>query len=429
MVFLNKEEVIQCLKGVYTDQYPEIVEPIISKVNDAKFLTLSKIFSLRPVIYYTKWVKKPNELVLFDKFFNKLKNLKGKTKVRSFPEGSVVLYRVVNGSQAYGTATETSDIDIKGVFLCDPREKMVRNVPDTISINKDENYYEFSYYVELLIKGDVIALEMLFAPKECQIDVNPIFKQLLENRNLFLTKNLYYKLYGFAMKQFKKSNNYNKMVNWDDERVRRKNPSEFCNFISSISSKPVSFIKFLAENKINVDEISLVKNEGFINVFKVYLHPSGGWFSDNSNELKVSSVPKEAELLGLLHFNHPEYSKHCLEYKNYQTWLKERNNERYINNKGHEQNYDSKNVQHTVRLLISALRLPKDLDFNIDMSEHRGYLLSIKRGELNLADVLTEWDLKTKNLSELYQESDLLDGIDFEKVKKIQRNIIYGFVK
>src|SRR5690606_11683823 len=80
-----------------------------------------------------------------------------------------------------------------------------------------------------------------------------------------------------------------------------------------------------------------------------------GVASDNSNSLRTSSVPKyiKAEP-GVLYFNKSEYMKHCADYKSYETWLKERNTQRYVDSQAHGQKIDGKNLLHTVRLLETA---------------------------------------------------------------------------
>ena len=66
-------------------------------------------------------------------------------------------------------------------------------------------------------------------------------------------------------------------------------------------------------------------------------------------------------------YNESGYTKHCVDYKNYQTWLKERNPIRFESNLNH--NYDAKNVSHMVRLIHMGLELHK-MEVHLMLKEH-----------------------------------------------------------
>ncbi len=81
------------------------------------------------------------------------------------------------GSHLYGTATEKSDLDIKGIFIPEARDILLQQIPPVISLSRtklhgenntandvDYELYSPEKYLFLLAKGQSIALEMLFAP-------------------------------------------------------------------------------------------------------------------------------------------------------------------------------------------------------------------------------------------------------------------------
>jgi len=53
-------------------------------------------------------------------------------------------------------------------------------------------------------------------------------------------------------------------------------------------------------------------------------------------------------------YNDNEYQKAMIDWKNYWTWIKERNPNRWIAQEKGEINYDTKNMQHCIRLLLST---------------------------------------------------------------------------
>lgn len=109
------------------------------------------------------------------------------------------------GSHLYGTATENSDTDIKGIFLPSKEQCFLNRIPKSITYNSksgtdnkntsddvDIELYSLHYYLELLKKGDTGALDILHAwsNDEAIIQHSGIFLELYDNRKDFYTTNL-----------------------------------------------------------------------------------------------------------------------------------------------------------------------------------------------------------------------------------------------
>jgi hypothetical protein len=90
-------------------------------------------------------------------------------------------------------------------------------------------------------------------------------------------------------------------------------------------------------------------------------------------------VPKGTEPVALLSFNKDAYSMHCRDYKEYQEWLENRNEERYENTIAHGKNYDAKNMMHTIRLLETALDILEQGVLQV-RRPNRAQLLEIRKG-------------------------------------------------
>jgi len=112
------------------------------------------------------------------------------------------------GSHLYGTNTPNSDLDFKGIYLPTAREIVLGTYKKTISTSRDKSTYErntkddvdteiFSLdrYLELLMEGQTVALDMLFAPSsfysENSTDQGIKIMQAIHNRRgLLLTRNV-----------------------------------------------------------------------------------------------------------------------------------------------------------------------------------------------------------------------------------------------
>ena len=115
-----------------------------------------------------------------------------------------ILFKSLAGSYLYGTNSDSSDKDYKGVFLPDFGDLILAKAPKhyTLSTGKsgernssediDETYYSLHYFLELAAKGDTNAIDLLFAytNKNAVIQTSEIWNSLIKNIDKILTKNV-----------------------------------------------------------------------------------------------------------------------------------------------------------------------------------------------------------------------------------------------
>ena len=145
-----------------------------------------------------------NQLVMLAKF--KEGELAGSNQLRNDNLFDRAILRVVIGSRAYGLDDENSDIDYRGVFLpTASRHWSLAGVPEQIECHEtQEVYWELQKFVVLALKGNPNILECLNSPLVEK--VTPLGQQLLDLRDIFLSKLIYQTFNGYAMSQFKKMN-------------------------------------------------------------------------------------------------------------------------------------------------------------------------------------------------------------------------------
>lgn len=112
------------------------------------------------------------------------------------------------GSHLYGTNTPNSDLDYKGIYLPTGREIVLGTYKETIQKqrpkaecernNKDDidtEFFSLDRYLGLLMEGQTVALDLLFAPPELYTKATTytgmeIINTIRENKDKLLTRNV-----------------------------------------------------------------------------------------------------------------------------------------------------------------------------------------------------------------------------------------------
>lgn len=104
--------------------------------------------------------------------------------------------KTVFGSRLYGTATPTSDVDVRGVFMPSKKDILLGRIPRTNKDNagNDEDFelYSLHHFLKLACEGQTVAFDMLWTPMN-QVELGEaghIWESLVERRDKFLSKRM-----------------------------------------------------------------------------------------------------------------------------------------------------------------------------------------------------------------------------------------------
>lgn len=391
-------------------------------------------------------------------------------------KNGLLAYKYLRGSWSHGIGIlGKSDFDYGGVWICPPemllglRSNYAEQVADE---KNDVVYYEFGRWIELLLKSNPTALESLYVPKDCIVgDVHPAIQFILDNKDIFLTKEAFNPLLGYSFAQIKKSYGYNKKCIIPNN-FERKDVLDFCYTFYNQGSQPIK--DFLKEHHLDQRYCGLVNIPNMKDTYGVYydfaayfkfenielnkqweyypyidiLYGSEGWDKiqqrindkyffkyggiadpDNwskSNTVRLSSIPKGEIPICQMTFNKDAYVCHCKKYKEWAEWKKNRNETRYLDNQGF--NYDAKNMCETIRLIHTGIELARDGVFNVKRTWDREFLLDIKSHKYSYDELISYSEEKKKEFEDLVFTSKLPDKIDIDAVNKLlikTRKIIY----
>jgi hypothetical protein len=390
--------------------------------------------------------------------------LKNKYNQHFIRENELILAEAVIGSHAFNLHNEKSDIDMYGLFYLHKddffslhhrtdagfKDVVVKETPQ----EEDITYMEIGKFFELLNNNNPNVLELLSAIKKR----DGFFDDL--NMGKILSKKCEKSFGDYAIAQIKKARGLNKkIVNPVGEE--RKTPLDFCKImengktydlrhwlkererdqkfcgvvaLSNARDSYALYYDWVSHNLFNYSEEDLKNNVHDCNTLIQSLKderrakglPMGYGFKgiemENSNEIRLSSVPKLDSLsreeqqwiqfLGNISYNKDGYIKHCKDYEQYWSWVKNRNPERYNNNL--KQNYDTKNISHCVRLLSVAKEIGEGKGLILERTHDRQFLMDIKYGLVEYEEAMEYAEKIMKDLPELYKSSNLPEIPDFE---------------
>lgn len=337
-------------------------------------------------------------------------------------EKNLIVLECISGSRAYGLDTPDSDTDIKGVFILPKRDFYSLNYISQVSNEtNDIVFYELGRFIELLSQNNPNILELLNTPLEAIIYKHEFLNEIDESKILSkLCKDTFGK---FAISQIKKAKGLNKKI-VNPFRKEKKSILDFC--YVSYDNGSIALKRFLELKNWKQENCGMVNINNMKDLYGLYhnenINYKGIMRNEYSNEISLSSIPKDEIQEGILYFNKDGYIKYGKEYKEYWEWVKNRNEQRYENTKSHGKNYDSKNMMHTFRLLDMAIEIGKFKKVNVKR-ENRDYLLHIKVGEFEYDELLRLAKEKQDELEDVFENSDLQEYPNMKIINDILYNL------
>ena len=122
--------------------------------------------------------------------------------------GKDIILLGLGGSHAYGTNTETSDLDIRGCALNRKNEILTNeNFEQFVDEETDTTIYSFNKLISLLSNCNPNTIEILGLKPEHYLYLSPIGQELLDKRKLFLSRRAAHSFGGYATAQLRRLDN------------------------------------------------------------------------------------------------------------------------------------------------------------------------------------------------------------------------------
>lgn len=171
--------------------------------------------------------------------------------------GKSIILLGLGGSHAYGTETDTSDLDIRGCALNSKSEILCgEDYEQVTDIPTDTTIYSFRKLILLLTDCNPNTIEILGLKPEHYLYLSEIGRELLENRKIFLSRKAIKTFSGYATAQFRRLDN--KTSRLADQSIKEKHILNSINLASESFNEmffqyPEEAIKLYIDTAVSPD--------------------------------------------------------------------------------------------------------------------------------------------------------------------------------
>jgi len=278
-----------------------------------------------------------------------------------------VIFETVHGSRAYGLATESSDTDLRGVFVPPPLSFTgYLEGPDQLEPSAERVLYEVRKFFRLAAACNPTVIEVLFTDPADHVTVSPEGMRLLDRRREFLSRLAGDSFGKYGLAQLHRIRTHRRWL------------------LSPPEKKPESGDYGLPERStIPRDEQGAV--EAML----------------GDGRLAEADLP--SSFLDLLD-RERRYRAALREWQQYQDWVRNRNPIRADLERRH--GYDTKHAMHLVRLLRMATEILSTGDVLVRRPD-ADELLAVRRGALSFDALLERAEALGSRLKLLADSSPL----------------------
>lgn len=325
-------------------------------------------------------------------------------------KGTVLLVR--HGSHAYGTNTETSDEDFKGVAI--PPKKYFTGYTDKFeqaelkAPDDDAVIYDIRKFFNLAAGCNPNIIEVLHTDPSDHFIVTPIGQKILDNKDAFLSKKIKHTFLGYSVSQLKRIKTHKRWI---------MNPPSEPPTRASLGLPEQTLIPqdqlaaAFAEVQKELDRMNFDFMEGLEESTKIEIRTS---MATMLAEMKITSDEQfgaAARKIGLtdnfieIMQKERQYTTAKREFDQFQNWKATRNVKR--SELEEKYGYDTKHAYHLVRL-IRMCREVLTTGRVIVKRPDREELLAIRNGAWTYEQLIEFAEREEKELNELYNTTNVL---------------------
>jgi hypothetical protein len=351
------------------------------------------------------------------------------------------IFETIVGSQAYGIDTPESDIDKAGVMIPDQAYFLGLNRFEQFDDYPEEDkvMYDIRKALKLIADNNPNCLDLLCSPERCITKMTPYWQEIVENKDLFISKKARFTFSSYAIAQLERIKMHRKFLL---APIKNK-PLRSDYGLPEHSSFPSVQLKSIVQATMH-DFLMEEHKEDFFHeldgIYGDYLMPLFAKFSKETHRnvaMEWIQETQKSQINTLLHLG-PSYIKEEFidlaekelryfvanqEYERYQQWSKTRNPKRAILEARF--GYDTKHAGHLVRLMRMGVEILQTGKVNVDRTQIDSVeLKEIKNGAWSY-EQLEQYAKDTDNkLTDLYNSCKLQKSAQIEKINELCIKIV-----
>lgn len=301
--------------------------------------------------------------------------------------GSNVILLGLGGSHAYGTNTEGSDLDIRGIALNTKREILLgEDFEQVTNIDTDTIIYSFNKIVKLLSNCNPNTIEILGLNDDQYLYMSYIGNKLKDNVGLFLSKRAVQSFGGYANSQLRRLMNKSSRSATQEEKEK--------NILNSIKTAAFTF----PEKYFEYPEDAI----------KLYVDKSNRDNMDSEIFMDVN----------LKHYPLRDYKAMWAEMSNV---VKDYDKLGSRNQKAIEHSKLGKHMMHLIRLYLMCFDILEKGEINTYRGKEHDWLMDIRNGKYLIDNKPTNEFIEIVNelenkLQKLAKTASLPDTPDYNKI-------------
>lgn len=315
--------------------------------------------------------------------------------------GNNIIILTLGGSYAYGTNTETSDLDIRGCALNSKMQILTNeNFEQFVNEKTDTTIYAFNKLISLLCNCNPNVCELLGNKPEHYFYVSPIGREFINNKDLFLSKKAIYSFGGYANQQLRRlENKSNRLVGQakNEEHIFKTIDHAMFDFKQRHFTMPDDAIKLYIDKAVQDGYYTEIFMD--VNLTHYPLRDYSGMISE------MQSIVKAYGKIGKR------------------------------NQKAIEANKLGKHMMHLIRLYMMCLDILEKGEINTYRDKEHDLLMDIRNGKYldenrqpvpEFYEMVDEYE---KRLDYAKENTDLPDSPDYKKINEFIASVNERVVK
>jgi len=329
----------------------------------------------------------------------------------------------VGGSHAYGLDTDTSDLDIRGIFK-DSIDMILgyQKLDQLANDSQDIVIYSLSKLLPLVAEGNPNVMECLWVDEEEILFATYEYSYLRSRREDFLSKIVKHKYSGYAMSQLSRIKGHDKWLVKEQSGKFEKKPN-IKDYIIFVDSEDGHVCKLSSlEWNFNYHYFTKVKDEIYNLFFDIEcshypLIEEGNSFIPIQQERVEGTVYR-----GIIWFNKSQFQIDLDEYNNWKKWKENRNETRHQLEVDY--GYDTKFALHACRLMLMGIEILQGKGVIVKRPD-RDFLLDVRNGKYTYNYIIETIPNYISELDEAYKISKLQNSVDKKMVVDLIKQILF----